>query len=179
MVLLILIDGEILASGVVQDIPYVGEHDFFFVAEMLRQFILVCREKAPDDHLGAFVAGSKHPLQAGSQILQGDVHVIGMAALQVGQDVPQVGRPQGVGRRHVTIEGVNLADKQEGLRVYPVLATGFFNGIVAETEMQAHPGEYAKEMVVEVEQFGQLHRAGQDPCVGVILECVHSAKIIN
>ena len=154
VVLLILDDGEILVGHVFENALHIGEHDFFLVAEMFGEFFLVGGEKAPDDLFVPFVAGGEHLVDLGGQVRHGDIHVIGMAAVQVGHDVPEIRRAQDFAGGHVAVEGVDLADQQERLGVDAVPAAGIFDRFVAETKVQADAGDHAEEVIVEVEQVG-------------------------
>ena len=163
VVLLIVVRGGV---SVVERGLRLWEDDVFLVFQVLEKLLLVLVEELPDDVPVPLVAGFGQGYQGGGDILHRHLHIIGVRAPEVLQDILQVRLPDAFLRGKAAIAGIDAADQQERFRVRPVPAAHFFHRLVAEPEGDAHAGEHPRQAGADGDQFRHFHRRSREKPFG-------------
>jgi len=112
-----------------------------------------------------------------------NLQIIQMRSMQVIEDTAQIVRSQLLIRQNRDLRRINSANHQKKLRRNSALATDFADTRLAEAEGNTHAGKHHEQLVVGLDQVGQLHtrRKEETPPLRIIermFRLFHNARIM-
>ena len=124
---------------------------------MTLQFFLVIPEELTDHLLVHIVTGADHILDGGCKGRHHSFQIIGVGKTEITDNILKAGSFHLLPGRPITVKSVNLADDEEGFRVYAHAVTDLlYRGL---TKAVTHPkaGKYPKNRKIDVQQVCHLH----------------------
>ena len=162
---------------------HVRKHGSLLVIEMIIHFPAVIGEKRTQDFTVYSVASRCHRGHLRIQMRKSNLQIIQMRSMQVIEDTAQIVRSQLLIRQNRDLRRIKSANHQKKLRRTSALATDFADTRLAEAEGNTHAGKHHEQLVVGLDQVGQLHtrRKEETPPLRIIermFRLFHNARIM-